>query len=109
LTATTVDTGLGLIDIEMHDPLQMLKWYFEAVWEVGGVLQSEGMLPLLKFDAEELRSLLNHLDCKVGREQARGIYLEARRFPNEVLNFAGSLSGLQFYELIESHHAARPE
>jgi hypothetical protein len=82
-----------------------LKEYFTAVWEVGKVLQSEGMLPFLKFDAEELRIFLGCLDGKVGQEQARAIYLETRRFPEETLNFAGTLSGSRLYDLIESHLA----
>jgi hypothetical protein len=71
-----------------------LKEYFTAVWEVGKVLQSEGM-----------RIFLGCLDGKVGQEQARAIYLETRRFPEETLNFAGTLSGSRLYDLIESHLA----
>jgi MoaA/NifB/PqqE/SkfB family radical SAM enzyme len=87
------------------EPLQDLRAYVQAIWKVGGRLQSEGLLSNTCFDCEDLRIFLSYLDAKADRNQARRIYKEMRRFPETILNFSGTLPAHKLIELMETHFA----
>jgi hypothetical protein len=106
LAGDNVGTGAGITHIEAADPVQELKGYYQAVWTVGGMLQSSGLLANLRFDQNDLRAFLDYLDRSVGPEQARKILLESRRFSKQILRYCGTLSAEKLIELVESHQAA---
>jgi hypothetical protein len=91
--------------IEATDPVHELKGYYRAIWSVGGMLQSSGMLSDLRFDCHELQVFLLYLDNRVGPEQARRLHLETRRFSRQMLSYCGNLSGERLIEIVESHLA----
>jgi hypothetical protein len=92
-----------VVHIEGADPVQELKGYIEAMWEVGAMLQSRGLHSDLRFDNDKLQAYLGYLDRSVAPDQASRIYLEMRRFPKEMLRFSGMLSAAQLIELLEAH------
>jgi MoaA/NifB/PqqE/SkfB family radical SAM enzyme len=89
----------------VDEPLQDLRAYIQAIWKVGDMLQSEGLLAGTRFDGAELRVLLGYLDEKADPKQARRMYTEMRRFPDVILNFSGTLSAPKLIELMETHFA----
>jgi hypothetical protein len=91
--------------IEPTDPAQELKGYYRAIWSVGGMLQSSGMLANLRFDKDVLQVFLRYLDSRLGPEQARRLQLESRRFPRQLLSYCGTLSVEELIGLVESHLA----
>jgi MoaA/NifB/PqqE/SkfB family radical SAM enzyme len=98
--------GEALVQIEGTDPVHELMGYVQAIWEVGGMLQSSGLLKDLNFDRDALQVFLRHIDCNVGPEQAREVYRGMRRDPNEILRFSGKVTAPKLMEIIESHHAS---
>lgn len=101
------DNAQMVPQIQAADPVRDLCGYFEAVWSTGVVLQSDGLLPRLNFDRNELATCLAYLDSRMGPEEARRILTEIRRFSREMLEFAGSITGVKLIEMIEQHLAAR--
>ena len=93
-----------VVYIEGVDPVRELKSYFHAVWEVGGMLQSAGLLSDLRFDGAERWVFLSYLESNVGAERARKIHLDTRRFAREILHFCGTLSAQKLIELFELHY-----
>jgi MoaA/NifB/PqqE/SkfB family radical SAM enzyme len=91
--------------IEETDLVHELKGYYRAIWLVGGMLQSAGMLANLRFDQEDLQVFLLYLDSKLGPEQARRLQLETRRFSRQMLSYCGTLSAEKLIELVESNLA----
>src|SRR5262249_32000468 len=92
------------VEIDLSNSLQEFRAYLQAIWEVGGKLRAEGVMPdsSLRFDPEDLQIFLGYLDSKVSPNQARRMYTEMRRFPNEMLQYCGSLRGPKLIELVES-------
>jgi hypothetical protein len=101
------ETARELTRISSGSPLLELKDYFRAIWEVGGRLQKEGLLTNVRFEAEDLHDFLAYLDNNVGASQAQRMITEMRRFPKEILRFAGTLTVPKLIELVESHLAVR--
>jgi MoaA/NifB/PqqE/SkfB family radical SAM enzyme len=91
--------------IEEADPVHELKGYYRAIWSVGGMLQSSGMLKNLRFAQDDLQAFLLYLDNRLGPEQARRLRLESRRFSSQMLSYCGTLPAERLIELVESHLA----
>jgi hypothetical protein len=89
--------------IEEADPVHELMRYYEAIWSVGGMLQSSGMLENLRFDEEALQVFLFYVNNELGPEQARRLKLESRRFSMQMLSYCGTLSGEKLIELVQHH------
>jgi len=96
----------SLVNIEGTDPVHELRGYVQAIWEVGGMLQTSGLLKDLNFDRDALQVFIRHIECNMGPEQAREVYLGMRRDPNEILRFSGKVTAPKLMELIESHDAS---
>ena len=106
LAGDNVGTGSGLVHVEGADPVQELKGYYRALWAVGGMLQSSGLLANLRFEQDNLQVFLRYLDRSVGPERALRIQFESRRFSRQMLSYCGSLSAENLIELVESNHAS---
>jgi len=89
-----------------EDPVRELRGYFQAIWEVGATLQSEGLLERLNFDNNELVSFLQLVEGRVSPDEAGRILYEVRRFSGQMLQFAGSVTGLRMFEMLEQHLSA---
>jgi MoaA/NifB/PqqE/SkfB family radical SAM enzyme len=95
--------GQVLANLSAADPVRELRDYFQAVWQVGATLQSEGLLGQLNFDHKELGNLVHYLDGSVSPDRAGRILHEARRFSGQMLQFAGSVTGSRMIEMMEQH------
>lgn len=104
LAGRSAPNVVHLIEVQEPDPVVALKGYMSALWEAAGLLQAEGQLQGMSFDTEKLTGWLEHIQNTVEPERARSMFSELRRFPREMLRFAGSCSGAQLIELLESHH-----
>ncbi len=97
-----------LVQLTEVGPVEELKAYFKALWELGALLEAEGLLPGTRFDREQELLFLEHLHREVEPAQARRIYDEARPFSKMMLRFVGTMSAAQLTELVQSHVAAVP-
>jgi MoaA/NifB/PqqE/SkfB family radical SAM enzyme len=100
------ESGAPLVNIEGANPVHELRDYVQAIWEVGGMLQTSGLLKDLNFDADALRIFVRHIERNVGREQAREVYLGMRRDANKILRFSGKVTAPKMMEIIESYPSA---
>jgi MoaA/NifB/PqqE/SkfB family radical SAM enzyme len=96
-----------LVHIEGGNPVEKLKEYFRALWYLGSVLQSEGMLPGTHFDPEQERLLLAQVSEKIGPAHAQKIYAEIRRFPKILLGLIGTTLASKLGDMLDAH-LARP-
>jgi MoaA/NifB/PqqE/SkfB family radical SAM enzyme len=97
----------SLAHSEGGNPVETLKQYFRALWYLGSMLQSEGMLPGTHFDPEQERLLLDQVSEKIGPAHARKIYAEIRRFPKILLGLIGTTLACKLGDMLDTH-LARP-
>jgi hypothetical protein len=102
LAGDNVGTGAGIVHIEGADPVHELKGYYRAVWAVGGLLQSSGLLADLRFDQDDLQVFLRYLDRGVSPQRARRIHFELRRFSKQTLRYCGTFSPERLIELLDA-------
>lgn len=93
----------GLVSVEMlADPIETLASYYEAIWEVGAVLRSEGVLETGDFDGQEGAKVVRYLRS-ISPQRATRVYKEARRFPRYLLAMAGTAPADRMIQAVEEH------
>jgi hypothetical protein len=105
LAGGNVGSGAGIVHIEGADPVHELKDYYRALWAVGGLLQSSGLLADLRFDQDDLQVFLRYLDHSMSPRKARRIQFEARRFSKQTLRYCGTFSAERLIELLDASSA----